>query len=112
MEISKKQAMHLEPGKSFGSAEANENERRWDEKKIDDKNRVPTNHYDKTRMHLNFEIGEDRKVHPLGFHRQNLDIRLEKRHKIREKTIEIGLASVQRREQDSAELLRKIYLWR
>ncbi len=79
MEISQKQAMHLEPGKSFGSAEANENERRWDEKKIDDKNRVPTNHYDKTRMHLNFEIGEDRKVHPLGFHKQNLDVRLEKR---------------------------------
>lgn len=79
MEIAQKQAMHVEPGKSFGTAEANENERRWDNKKIDAKNQVPTNHYDKTRMHLNFEIGEDRKLHPLGYHKQNLDKRLEKR---------------------------------
>ncbi len=79
MEITQKQAMHVETGKSFGTAEANENERRWDNKKIDAKNQVPTNHYDKTRMHLNFEIGEDRKVHPLGYHKQNLDKRLEKR---------------------------------
>ena len=79
MDIEQKQAMHVEPGKSFGSAEANENERRWDDQKIDTKNLVPTNHYDKTRMHLNFEIGEDRKVHPLGYHKQNLDKRLEKR---------------------------------
>ena len=79
MDIEQKQAMHVEPGKSFGSAEANENERRWDDQKIDTKNLVPTNHYDKTRMHLNFEIGEDRKVHPLGYHKQNLDKRIEKR---------------------------------
>ena len=79
MDIEQKQAMHVEPGKSFGSAEANENERRWDNQKIDTKNLVSTNHYDKTRMHLNFEIGEDRKVHPIGYHKQNLDKRLEKR---------------------------------
>lgn len=58
-----KQAMHVEAGKSFGTAEANENERRWNDDKIDRKNQDPTNHYDKTRMKLNFEIGPDRKVH-------------------------------------------------
>jgi len=26
----------------------------------------PTNHYDKSRMRLNFEIGSDGKIHPLG----------------------------------------------
>ncbi len=54
-----KQAMHVEAGKSFGTAEANENERRWNDDKIDSKNQDPTNHYDKTRMKLNFEIGPD-----------------------------------------------------
>ena len=49
-----KQAMHVEAGKSFGTAEANENERRWNNDKIDRKNLDPTNHYDKTRMKLNF----------------------------------------------------------
>ena len=49
-----KRAMHVEAGKSFGTAEANENERRWNEEKIDRKNQDPTNHYDKTRMKLNF----------------------------------------------------------
>lgn len=52
-----KQAMHVEAGKSFGTAEANENERHWNDDKIDRKNQDPTNHYDKTRMKLNFEIG-------------------------------------------------------
>ena len=33
-----KQAMHVEAGKSFGTAEANENERRWNDDKIDRKN--------------------------------------------------------------------------
>lgn len=32
-----KQAMHVEAGKSFGTAEANENERRWNDDKIDRK---------------------------------------------------------------------------
>ena len=50
-----KQAMHVEAGKSFGTAEANENERHWNDDKIDRKNQDPTNHYDKTRMKLNFE---------------------------------------------------------
>ena len=49
-----KQAMHVEAGKSFGTAETNENERRWNDDKIDRKNQEPTNHYDKTRMKLNF----------------------------------------------------------
>ena len=44
-----KQAMHVEAGKSFGTAEANENERRWNDDKIDRKNQDPTNHYDRTR---------------------------------------------------------------
>ena len=52
-----KQAMHVEAGKSFGTSEANENERHWNDDKIDRKNQDPTNHYDKTRMKLNFEIG-------------------------------------------------------
>ena len=47
-----KQAMHVEAGKSFGTAEANENERHWNDDKIDRKNQDPTNHYDKTRMKM------------------------------------------------------------
>lgn len=56
-----KQAMHVEAAKSLNAAEANENERRWNETKIDRKNEDPTNHYDKARMKLNFEIGPDGK---------------------------------------------------
>ena len=74
-----KQAMHVEAGKSFGTAEANENERRWDEDKIDRKNQDPTNHYDKTRMKLNFEIGPDGKIHPLGYQKKSLEVRLQER---------------------------------
>ena len=74
-----KQAMHVEAGKSFGTAEANENERRWNDDKIDRKNQEPTNHYDKTRMKLNFEIGSDRKVHPLGYQEKSLEVRLQER---------------------------------
>ena len=74
-----KQAMHVEAGKSFGTAEANENERRWNDDKIDRKNQDPTNHYDKTRMKLNFEIGSDGKVHPLGYQEKSLEVRLQER---------------------------------
>ena len=74
-----KQAMHVEAGKSFGTAEANENERRWNDDKIDSKNQDPTNHYDKTRMKLNFEIGPDGKVHPLGYQEKSLEVRLQER---------------------------------
>ena len=74
-----KQAMHVEAGKSFGTAEANENERHWNDDKIDRKNQDPTNHYDKTRMKLNFEIGPDGKVHPLGHQEKSLEVRLQER---------------------------------
>ncbi len=74
-----KQAMHVEAGKSFGTAEANENERRWNDDKIDRKNQDPTNHYDKTRMKLNFEIGPDGKAHPLGYQEKTLEVRLQER---------------------------------
>ena len=74
-----KQAMHVEAGKSFGTAEANENERRWNDEKIDRKNQNPTNHYDKTRMKLNFEIGPDGNVHPLGYQEKSLGVRLQER---------------------------------
>lgn len=74
-----KQAMHVEAGKSFGTAEANENERRWNNDKIDRKNLDPTNHYDKTRMKVNFEIGTDGKVHPLGYQKKSLEVRLQER---------------------------------
>ena len=74
-----KQAMHVEAGKSFGTAEANENERCWNDDKIDRKNQDPTNHYDKTRMKLNFEIGPDGKVHPLGYQEKSLEVRLQER---------------------------------
>lgn len=74
-----KQAMHVEAGKSFGTAEANENERRWNEDKIDRKNQDPTNHYDKTRMELNFEIGPGGKIHPLGYQKKPLEVRLQER---------------------------------
>ena len=71
--------MHVEAGKSFGTSEANENERRWDEDKIDRKNQDPTNHYDKTRMKLNLEIGPDGKIHPLGYQKKSLEVRLQER---------------------------------
>ena len=74
-----KQAMHVEAGKSFGTSEANENERHWNDDKIDRKNQDPTNHYDKTRMKLNFEIGPDGKVHPLGYQEKSLEVRLKER---------------------------------
>ena len=74
-----KQAMHVEAGKSFGTSEANENERHWNDDKIDRKNQDPTNHYDKTRMKLNFEIGPDEKVHPLGYQEKSLEVRLQER---------------------------------
>ena len=79
MTIDRKQAMHVEAGKSFSTAEANENERRWNEDKIDKKNQDPTNHYDKTRMKLNFEIGPDGKIHPLGYQEKPLEVRLQER---------------------------------
>ena len=50
MTVDRKQAMHVDACKSFSTAEANENERRWNEDKIDRKNQDPTNHNDKTRM--------------------------------------------------------------
>ncbi len=74
-----KQAMHVEAGKSFGTAEANENERRWNDDKIDRKNQDLTNHYDRTRMKLNFEIGPDGKIHPLGYQEKSLEVRLQER---------------------------------
>lgn len=74
-----KQAMHVEAAKSFGTSEANENERRWNEDKVDCKNQDPTNNYDKTRMRLNFEIGPDGKIHPLGFQEKSLELRLQER---------------------------------
>lgn len=79
MTTDKKQAMHVEAGKSFSTAEANENERRWNEDKIGRKNQDPTNHYDKTRMKLNFEIGPDGKIHPLGYQEKSLEVRLQER---------------------------------
>ena len=68
MNIDTIHTIHVEAGKLFDTTEANENERRWNNDKIDRKNLDPTNHYDKTRMKLNFEIGPDGKVHPLGYH--------------------------------------------
>ena len=79
MTTDRKQAMHVEAGKSFSTAEANENERHWNEDKIDRKNQDPTNHYDKTRMKLNFEIGPDGKIHPLGYQEKPLEVRLQER---------------------------------
>ena len=74
-----KQAMHVDAAKSFSSAEANENERRWNDDKIDRKNQDSTNNYDKTRMKLNFEIGTDGKIHTLGYHEKSLEVRLQER---------------------------------
>ena len=88
-----KQAMHVEAGKSFGTAEANENERHWNDDKIDRKNQDPTNHYDRTRMKLNFEIGPDGKIHPLGYQEKSLE------------TLQAG-------QQNSTKLLCEIYLRR
>jgi len=75
----KKQVLHVDGCKSFGAAEGRENERRWDDKKIDMKNLDPDNHYDKTRQRLNFEVGPDGKIHPLGYQSKLLDQRLAER---------------------------------
>ena len=99
-----KQAMHVEAGKSFGTAEANENERHWNDDKIDRKNQDPTNHYDKTRMKLNFEIGPDGKVHPLGYQEKSLEVRLKERL--------TELETLQAGQQNSTKLLCEIYLRR
>lgn len=74
-----KQAMHVEAAKSFGTAEANENERHWNGDKVDKKNLDSTNNYDKSRMKLNFEIGHDGKIHPLGYQEKSLEVRLQER---------------------------------
>lgn len=74
-----KQAMHMEAVKSFGTAEANENECRWNEERFDQKNQDPTNHYDITRQHLNFEIDPDGKIHTLGYQEKSLEVRLAER---------------------------------
>ena len=79
MTTDRKQAMHVEAGKSFSTAEANENERRWNDDKIDRKNQDSTNNYDKTRMKLNFEIGSDGKIYPLGYSEKSLEVRLQER---------------------------------
>ena len=71
--------MHVEAAKSFGTAEANENERRWNDDKVDRKNLDSTNNYDKTRMKLNFEIGLDGKMHPLGYQEKSLEVSLKER---------------------------------
>ena len=84
-----KQAMHVEAAKSFGTSEANENERRWNEDKVDCKNQDPTNNYDKTRMRLNFEIGPDGKIHPLGYQEKSLELRLQERIINRQQLIRI-----------------------
>lgn len=63
----------------LSAAEANENERRWNERKIDEKNLDPVNNYDKTRMNNNFEIGPDGKIHDLGYQSRTLDQRLKDR---------------------------------
>jgi len=41
--------------------------------------RIRPIHYDKTRMKLNFEIGPDGKVHPLGYQEKSLEVRLQER---------------------------------
>lgn len=79
MKQEQKQVLNIMNCKSFNRSEANENERRWDENKIDRLNNDPANNYDKTRMHLNFEIGNDGKIHPLGFREKRLDERLKER---------------------------------
>lgn len=63
----------------LSAAEANENERRWNDRKIDEKNLDPVNNYDKTRMNNNFEIGPDGKIHDLGYQSKTLDQRLKDR---------------------------------
>ena len=55
-----KQAMHLEAGKSFGTAEANENERHWNDDKIDRKNQDPTN-----RIGMTTRLTERIRIRPI-----------------------------------------------
>ena len=98
--------MHVRrPGKFFSTAEANENERRWNEDKIGRKNQDPTNHYDKTRMKLNFEIGPDGKIHPLGYQEKSLQY-------VYRNDWPFWVGAVQAGQQNPAELLCEICLWR
>ena len=74
------QVFHVDKSNTLlSAAEANENERRWNDCKIDEKNLDPVNNYDKTRMHNNFEIGPDGKIHDLGYQNRTLDKRLKDR---------------------------------
>ena len=101
-----KQAMHVEAAKSFGTSEANENERRWNEDKVDCKNQDPTNNYDKTRMRLNFEIGPDGKIHPLGYQEKSLELRLQ------ERLLELGWKPFKPDSKIQPNCCAKICLWR
>ena len=92
-----KQAMHVEAGKSFGTAETNENERRWNDDKIDRKNQEPTNHYDKTRMKLSSSVGLSGETARSTFAGTVGRVKLE---------------AVQVEQQNPAELLCEIRLWR
>ena len=76
-----KQVLHVQPAKVFDAAEGRENERRWSDDKYAKKNLDPDNNYDKTRRDLNFEIGPDGKIHPLGYQETPLEQRLQDRLK-------------------------------
>lgn len=76
-----KQVLHVDSAKSFGASEGRENERRWDDDKYAKKNQDPDNHYDKSRRNLNFEIGPDGQIYPLGYRKKPLEERLQDRLK-------------------------------
>ena len=74
-------AIHVgAPAKSFSASEGYEPERRgWDEKTYQLKNQDTNNHYDFSRMHLNFEINGKGEIVPLGSNLVPLHERLQKR---------------------------------
>ena len=74
-------AIHVgAPAKSFSASEGYEPERRgWDEKTYQLKNQDTNNHYDFSRMHLNFEINSQGEIVPLGSNPVPLHERLQKR---------------------------------
>ena len=74
-------AIHVgSPAKSFSAAEGYEPERRgWDENTYRLKNQDANNHYDFSRMHLNFEINGKGEIVPLGSNPVPLHERLQKR---------------------------------
>lgn len=61
-----KQVFDIQPNKgAFSDALSDEHQRRWNDRQWERKTASPTSHYDRSRSHLNFEIGRGGVVKPI-----------------------------------------------